>query len=216
MFITFEGPDGSGKTTQISLLATYLEQQGFSVVTTREPGGTRIGDQIRDCLHDVRNVEMSASAEILLYSASRAQLVREIIRPALSAGSVVLCDRYADSTIAYQGYGRGLDLDDLHYITRFATDELVPDITFLLDLDARDGINRRTTGGEEMNRMDLQEASFYRRVREGYQALAAAEPDRWVTVDANRDVDEIQRDIRSAVSERLNVAHGRRRSERSP
>ncbi len=203
MFITFEGPDGSGKTTQISLLAAYLGKHGLSVLTTREPGGTGIGDQIRSCLHDVRNNMMTPRAEILLYSASRAQLVHEIIIPTLQSGAVVICDRFADSTIAYQGYGRGLDLDDLAYITRFATGGLQPDLTFLLDLDVEDGLTRRATGGEEMNRMDLQKASFYRRVRAGYLQMAGADPQRWLVVDGALAVDDVQQQIRDEVQRRL-------------
>lgn len=203
MFITFEGPDGSGKTTQITLLAAYLRERGFPVLTTREPGGTAIGDQIRACLHDVGNTEMSAEAEILLYSASRAQLVQEAIRPALARGEIVLCDRFADSTIAYQGYGRGLDLDALAFITAFATGGLKPDLTVLLTLDAEHGLRRRETDGVEMNRMDLQASAFYRRVQEGYEALAAAEPERWVVVDGDRPAADVQQDVREIVSDRL-------------
>ena len=203
MFITFEGPDGSGKTTQITLLAAYLREQGFPVLTTREPGGTAIGDQIRACLHDVENTEMTAETEILLYSASRAQLVQEVIRPALERGEIVLCDRFADSTIAYQGYGRGLDLDALTFITAFATGGLKPDLTILLTLEAEHGLRRRETDGAEMNRMDLQAASFYLRVQEGYEALAAAEPDRWALVAADRPAADVHRDVRQIVSDRL-------------
>lgn len=206
MFVTFEGADGSGKTTQIALLAEFLREKGFSVLTTREPGGTPIGDQIRTCLHDVRNTAMTPEAEILLYSASRAQLVQEVIRPALDAGHIVLCDRYADSTMAYQGYGRGLNRADLAQITRFATGDLKPDLTILLDMEAEAGLQRRSKGGDEMNRMDLQTAAFYRRVREGYLTMAAAEPQRWLIIDADRAVDEVQCDIRKAVQERLNVS----------
>ncbi len=206
MFVTFEGADGSGKTTQIALLAEFLREKGFSVLTTREPGGTPIGDQIRTCLHDVRNTAMTPEAEILLYSASRAQLVQEVIRPALDTGHIVLCDRYADSTMAYQGYGRGLNRADLAQITRFATGDLKPDLTILLDMEAEAGIQRRSKGGDEMNRMDLQTAAFYRRVREGYLTMAAAEPQRWLIIDADRAVDEVQCDIRKAVQERLNVS----------
>lgn len=205
MFITFEGPDGSGKTTQISLLADYLRQQGYFVVTTREPGGTDIGDQIRGCLHDVRNVNMTPAAEILLYSASRAQHVDEVIRPALESDAIVICDRFADSTMAYQGYGRQLNLDDLAYITRFATGGLQPDVTFLLDLEVEEGIHRRASGGDEMNRMDLQKASFYRRVRAGYLEMVANAPQRWIVVDADRPVDDVQAEIRSAMRERLKL-----------
>ena len=192
MFITFEGPEGSGKSTQITLLAHTLRQQGFSVVQTREPGGTSIGDQIRAVVHHVENTRMAAAAELLLYSASRAQLVHEVIRPSLTAGKIVLCDRYADSTIAYQGYGRNLDLDALHQITRFATGGLKPDLTLLLDIDVECGLARRTNGGEEMNRLDLETVAFHRRVRAGYHKLAAAEPARWVIVDADREVTAVQ------------------------
>lgn len=202
MLITFEGLDGSGKTTQLAMLADYLQAGGVNVVRTREPGGTPIGDQIRDCLHDVANTAMAPAAEILLYSASRAQLVAEVIRPALATGAIVLCDRYADSTIAYQGYGRGLDLDALTFITRFATGGLRPDLTLLFDIDPQRGLSRRTTYGDEMNRMDLQTAAFYQRVREGYLALAAAAPERWVVIAADREVNSVQTEVRRIVSKR--------------
>lgn len=203
MFITLEGPEGSGKSTQLSLLAAFLEESGYSVVATREPGGTDIGDQIRDVLHDVRNTAMKPETEFLLYSASRAQLVREVINPALADKKVVLCDRFADSTIAYQGYGRGLDLEALRAITRFATGGLVPDITFLLDIDVQEGLNRRINGADEMNRLDLEAIAFHQRVRDGYHQMAAAEPDRWVVVDAGQSPEEIQRELRAITLDRL-------------
>ncbi|MCB8983057.1 MAG: dTMP kinase [Ardenticatenaceae bacterium] len=203
MFITLEGPEGSGKSSQIGLLAGFLREQGYEVVQTREPGGTRIGDQIRACLHDVANTEMTAVTEVLLYAASRAQHVDELIRPALQAGKVVLCDRFADSTIAYQGYGRGLNLDNLHTLTRIATGGLKPDLTLLLDIDVERGLARRQVGGEEMNRLDLEAVTFHQRVRRGYHALAAAEPGRWITIDADRPVDEVQVDLCTAVLARL-------------
>jgi dTMP kinase len=205
MFITFEGPDGSGKSTQIASLAHYLREFGLVVLMTREPGGTPIGDQIRACLHDVNNAAMTPEAEILLYSASRAQLVAEVILPALSRGDIVLADRFADSTMAYQGYGRGLDLDDLAQITAFATRDLRPDLTFLLDIDVSEGLRRRETGGDEMNRMDKQTIAFYARVRAGYQELAAAEPDRWIVVDADRAPDLVQAEIRALLRQRLQL-----------
>ena len=152
------------------------------MVTTREPGGTPIGDQIRHVLHDTANTAMSPTAEMLLYAASRAQLVAEVIRPALVAGRVVLCDRYADSTLAYQGFGRGLDGDMLATLTAIATGGLRPDLTLLLDLDVVRGLARRRDEGEEMNRLDLETLEFHRRVRDGYLALAAAEPARWVCI----------------------------------
>ena len=197
MFITFEGPEGSGKSSQIERLTIFLEKSGFSVLATREPGGTVIGDQIRDTIHDVANTDMVAPAEFLLYSASRAQLVRNVIRPALEVGTIVLCDRYADSSIAYQGYGRGLDLADLGVITRFATGGLTPNLTFLLDIDVERGLARRVVGEAEMNRLDLEEVAFHQRVRNGYHQLAKLDPQRWVIVDADRSPDVVQAELQS-------------------
>ena len=203
MFITFEGPEGSGKTTQIRLLAHHLRDRGHEVVTAREPGGTPIGDQIRACLHDTANTAMSPTAEVLLYSASRAQLVTEVIRPALAAGRVVLCDRYADSTMAYQGYGRGLDRTMLAALTDIATGGLAPDLTLVLDLDEVRGLSRRRDEGEEMNRLDLEAIEFHSRVRAGYLVLAAAEPARWARIDADAPVADVQAVIRQTVDARL-------------
>ncbi len=205
MFITLEGPEGSGKSSQIALLAQFLSENGFSVLQTREPGGTRIGDEIRACVHHVQNQEMTAVTEMLLYSASRAQLVGELIRPSLVAGKVVLCDRFYDSTIAYQGYGRGLHLDDLHTITTIATGGLTPDLTLLLDIDVERGLARRTGGGLEMNRLDLEAITFHQRVRDGYHQLAAQEPQRWVVIDADRGIDAVQGELRQVVGARLNL-----------
>lgn len=205
MFITFEGPEGSGKTTQIRLLADYLRGRGYDVVTTREPGGTPIGDQIRACLHDTANTAMSPTAEVLLYSASRAQLVDEVIRPALAAGRVVVCDRFADSTMAYQGFGRGLNRAMLAALTAIATGGLTPDLTLLLDLEVSRGLTRRRDEGEEMNRLDLEAIEFHSRVREGYLALAASEPDRWAYVHADAPVADVQGAIRQIVDARMAV-----------
>ena len=199
MFITFEGPEGSGKSTQIRLLAEFLRTRGFSVEVVREPGGTPIGDQIRHVLHDTANTAMSPAAEVLLYSASRAQLISERIKPSLAAGRIVLCDRYADSTMAYQGYGRGLDLGMLAALTEIATGGLRPDLILLLDLDVSAGLSRRRIRGEEMNRLDLEAVAFHERVRAGYRLLADADPDRWVRIPADRSVDLVAVDIREAV-----------------
>lgn len=199
MFITFEGPEGSGKTTQIKKLASYLKEKQLPVVVTRQPGGTQIGLQIRQVLHDVGNEAMTSEAEILLYAADRAQHVGELIRPALAAGTIVLCDRYVDSTFAYQGYGRGLNLENLATITNFATGGLMPDLTFFLDIDLSSGLNRRETGDVEMNRMDLQQMEFYERVYQGYKKLIQADPERWICIDAGRSVDAIQDELRSIV-----------------
>lgn len=203
MFITLEGPEGSGKSTQIALLAAWLRARGVDVVTTREPGGTAIGDQIRRVVHDVANHNLVPTAEILLYSASRAQLVAELIRPALALGQVVLCDRYADSTFAYQGYGRGLDLAALRVVTALATGGLRPDCTFLLDIAVERGLARRHHDEVELNRMDLQALEFHQRVRAGYHELAAQEPARWRMIDADRPPAAIQNDLRAALAELL-------------
>jgi len=203
MFITFEGPDGSGKSTQIKLLAERLVTAGGRVLLTREPGGTEISEQIRAILHDLKNKSMQPRAEILLYSAARAQLVAEKMKPHLAAGGLVLSDRYADSTLAYQGYGHGLDLDTLRRITAFATDCLKPDLTLLFDLDAETGLRRRQAGGGEWNRLDDYALAFHERVRAGYLELARAEPERWVLLDATRDVRTLQAMVWQVVSERL-------------
>ncbi len=202
LFITFEGPEGSGKTTQIPLLAEYLRRQGRQVLTTREPGGTPIGDQIRAILSDLDNTAMHPRTEILLFLASRAQLVEQVIRPHLERGGVVLCDRYADSTLAYQGYGHGVDLKLLQDLLQFATGGVFPHLTFLLDMDAEAGLRRRARGGE-WNRLDAYALEFHQRVRAGYHALAAQEPQRWVVVDASRPVEQVRRDILRAVQARL-------------
>jgi dTMP kinase len=204
LFITLEGPDGSGKSTQAAALAERLRALGRDVTLTREPGGTPIGDQIRGVLHDLQNTAMQPRAEILLYSASRAQLVDEVIRPRLARGGTVVCDRYADSTLAYQGHGHGLDLDALRVITRFATGGLTPDLTLLLDLEAEAGLRRRKAAGD-WNRLDAYDLDFHRRVRQGYLELAAAEPGRWVVVPAEAAVEELEERIWGAVLERIEV-----------
>jgi dTMP kinase len=201
LFITFEGPEGSGKTTQIRLLADWLGEQGWEVLTTREPGGTRIGEAIRDVLLSPAHTEMCAEAEILLFSAARAQLVRETLQPHLMRGGVVLCDRFADSTLAYQGYGRLLDLDTLRKITLFATGGLIPALTICLDLPVVEGLRRKQGGDQaEWNRMERERLDFQERVRRGYLALAAAEPQRWFLLDALRAIGVIQAEIRQRVA----------------
>lgn len=203
LFITFEGLDGSGKSTQARLLYNELKERKFPVLLTREPGGTRIGEQIRETLHSPTHTEMLPATEVLLYSASRAQLVGEFILPRLSEGFIVVCDRYADSTLAYQGYGHGLDLDVLRTITRFVTRGLRPDRTIYLDLDAHACLARRQSahrlGSGELNRMDQQALDFYQRVRNGYMEIAAAEPQRWRIVDAAPPARKVYEAVRNEV-----------------
>lgn len=205
MFITFEGPEGSGKSTQIKLTAAWLREQGYDVIQTREPGGTLIGDQIRHVLHAVENTAMVSEAEILLYSASRAQLVGQIIKPNLNKpNTIILCDRYFDSTYAYQGYGRGLDLEKLRAITQFATGGLLPDMTLLLDIDVERGLARRVANAEEMNRLDLEKVEFHQRVRVGYFELMEGD-DRWEMVDADRPIAAVQSDIQKSLLSKIQL-----------
>lgn len=204
MLITFEGPEGSGKSTQVRMLADWLRACGHSVIETREPGGTSIGDQIRHILHNVAHREMAATTEILLYSASRAQLVAELLLPNVDS-HIIVSDRYFDSTLAYQGYGRGLPLDRLISVTNFATAGLKPDLTFFLDIEPRRGLARRLNNQEEMNRLDLESLDFHERVRAGYFELIAGDPQRWVVLNADRPVATIAADVRRAVTERLSA-----------
>ncbi len=210
MFITFEGSEGCGKTTQIAALGQYLQAEGCQVLTTREPGGTPIGDQVRHILLNTHNLEMQARTEVLLFQASRAQLVDQVIRPHLAAGGIVLSDRYADSTLAYQGFGRGSDLPTLRSIIDFATGGLKPDLTLLLDIDVVEGLNRRSKGGS-VNRLDTLDLEFYQRVRQGFLQMAAEEPQRWAIIDAGQAVDDVQQQIRRQVLARLEQFQGLRR-----
>ncbi len=203
LFITFEGPEGSGKTTQVKRLAQRLTGRGGRVLALREPGGTSIGEQVRTVLHSLDNREMQPRTEILLYCAARAQLVGQVIRPHLESGGVVLCDRYADSTLAYQGYGRGLDLAALRLILDFATGGLKPDLTLYLDLDVEAGLARKQAGGEEWNRMDDLAVDFHRRVRAGYWEMLAQEPARWARIDAAQDAETIADEIWRRVAGRM-------------
>ena len=201
-FITLEGPEGGGKSTQAQQLVDHLQTQGHDVLFTREPGGTDIGDQIRQVIMSLENKSMSPEAEFLLFSASRAQVVRELIEPKLERGGIVVCDRFYDSSLAYQGYGHQLDLELLRTITGFVSGGLVPDLTFLLDLTSELGLERRKRDGR-WNRLDDYDLAFHERVRQGYQRLADLDPDRWVWIDASQTEDQIQAQIRDAVAKRL-------------
>jgi dTMP kinase len=202
MFITLEGSEGSGKSTQIQPLADRLKSEGYDVLTTREPGGTEIGDQVRGILFSMENMNMGARTETLLFQAARAQLVDQVIRPHLEKGGLVISDRYADSTLAYQGYGRGVDLAQLRSLLAFTTNKLIPDLTLLLDMDVEEGLKRRIKGGE-INRLDACELAFYHRVRKGYLELVELEPHRWVVIDANLAQNNVREEIWEAVSTRL-------------
>jgi dTMP kinase len=204
MFITLEGPEGSGKTMQLPRLADYLRQSGFDVLTTREPGGTLISEQIRTVLHNLENKEMNPRTEILLFQASRAQLVEQVIRPHLDKGGVVISDRYADSTLAYQGYGHQVDIDTLRVLVTFATGGLKPDLTILLDVDVEIGLRRKELKGE-WNRLDAYNLEFHQRVRQGYHLLVQAEPKRWEVIDASQPPIQVQNEIRRVVAERLQI-----------
>jgi dTMP kinase len=202
-FITLEGPEGSGKSTHAPRLAEYLRSKGRDVLLTREPGGTAIGDQIRAILNDHANTAMHPRAEILLFCASRAQLVSRMIRPHLARGGTVVCDRYSDSTLAYQGYGHGLDLGILRTISNFATEQLAHDLTLLLDLPVEIGLARRRRSDSDWNRLDALEVEFHRRVRQGYLDLSREEPGRWTRIDAEQPEEEVWNAILKAVSARL-------------
>jgi len=202
MFITLEGPEGSGKTSHIPYLVEYLREKGYIVFPTREPGGTSIGEQIREVIHDLKNVEMDARTETLLYQAARAQIVEQVIKPRLADGEIVISDRYYDSTIAYQGYGHQQDLEQVRTLVKYATGGLVPNLTVLLDLDVESGLKRKKKG-DEWNRMDAYTVEFHQRVRAGYVEMVKAEPNRWVVVDAGQKWDHVQDELRKVVVAKL-------------
>jgi dTMP kinase len=209
-FITFEGIEGSGKSTQIALLANYLTARGVRHVLTREPGGTLIGDQVRKILLDPANRSLDPAAELLLYAASRAQHLREIIMPALADGTNVLCDRFSDATLAYQGYGRGLDIEMIRSLDRIVTAGMRPDLTLLFDIEAVSGIARargrnNSCGLEAEARFENEEIAFHERVRQGYLTLVAQEPERIRVVNASSSPEVIQAKVRKIVDERLRI-----------
>lgn len=221
LFITFEGPEGSGKSTQARLLYSQLHTRGYPVILVREPGGTRIGDLIRRIVLDLQHTEMADTTEMLLFSAARAQLVSQVIQPYLEQGGIVLCDRYADSTYAYQGYGLGRDLDELRTLTAIATGGLLPDLTIYLDLSADEGLERKRRKQDasksqptplslptelprpadprpvpvEWNRLDAREVAYHRRVADGYRKLIAQEPERWHSFDARQPIEALAEQI---------------------
>ncbi len=203
--ITFEGSEGSGKTTQISRLATLLNDAGHDVIVTREPGGTDIGEQIRHLLkHHSSGSEMFPETELLLFAASRAQLVREVILPSVEDGKIVLCDRYLDSTTVYQGVARRVPEDPVRVINDFAVGSIMPDLTIILDVPAEVGLKRIKTRASDLpDRMEQENIDFYRLVREGYLVLANSLPERFAVFDGTKDVLDLEAEIWDEVSQRL-------------
>lgn len=202
-FIVFEGPEGAGKTTQMSRLADELKRLGHHVVVTREPGGTPVGDAIREILLGAGDYDMLPETEALLLSAARAQHVHDVIAPALDKGAIVLCDRYADSSLAYQGGGRGMNTEALRCLERIATDGLDADLRLLLDLPVELGLARRHHDTDNVNRIDRADVAFHERVREAYLALARGNPFDWTVIDASRLPDQVHADITRKVLETL-------------
>lgn len=191
IFVSMEGPDGSGKTTQIELLETHLRDKGYKeVIVTREPGGTRISEAVRAVILNSEYIEMNYMTEALLYAAARAQLVGEVIAPALALGKAVISDRFIDSSVVYQGMARGLGVDNIYAINAHATQGLMPDVTIHMDLSAEAGLER-ARGRAALDRMELQSVEFHRDVAEGYRRLASASPDRIKTIDATLPIEKI-------------------------
>lgn len=205
-FIVFEGPEGGGKTLQAGLLSDNLRQAGFDVVQTREPGGTRFGNEIRSVLLSLGDYTMLPETEVLLLAAARAQHVREVIRPALDRGVWVVCDRFVDSTYAYQGGGSGLELGPIRAIQAFATGGLEPDLRILLDVPVTIGLQRRYASPESVNRIDLADITYHQRVRDMYLALAAEAPQGWIVIDAQGSPDSVQSSIWRQVRLTLAIA----------
>lgn len=198
-FISFEGIEGTGKTIQSRLLCEHLMKKGYKVILTEEPGGTRIGLKIRDLLLSTENREITPVAELLLYNASRSQHIKEVILPAINDSSVVITDRFSDSTVAYQGFGRRIDLGYIDFIERIVTEGLKPDITLLLDLDVETGL-MRNKGINKTDRLELEDVEFHKRVRDGYLEIAAKEPERIKLIDASGSIEEIHSKVINIVT----------------
>ena len=203
LFITMEGPDGSGKSTQISLLREYLEKEGYEVLITREPGGTVISERIREIILNKDFKEMSPITEMLLYASARAQLISEVVGPALDRGQAVISDRFLDSSLVYQGIARGIGVEKVYEVNRLAIGQYMPEVTFLLDLPAEVGIARKK-GQKELDRMELEGIEFHKKVAEGYLEMARRFPERIVTIDATLPVEDISSLIKDRVRAILN------------
>jgi len=205
IFISFEGIDFSGKTVQCGLLREVLDAAGYEVIAVREPGGTRISEATRHVLLDVDHAAMSARTEILLYSAARAQIVYEIIQPALRQNKIVIADRFVDSTTAYQGYGRNLDLDFVRRVNEFATAGILPSVTFFIDVPVAEAAERRKNSGRSADRLEGEAALFHEHVRNGYLAIARESGGRFVTIDGKQSVEEIAAKIRQHLKDRFGL-----------
>ena len=201
LFITVEGPDGAGKSTQIERIKAFFDELGLKTLFTREPGGTKISEKLREIILDNGNSEMAPGTEALLYAASRAQLVEEVIKPALMDGTNVICDRYIDSSIAYQGFGRELGADRIMAVNEFAAGGLMPDLTILLLLDPESG--RKRLDETSLDRLESEKLDFHKKVYEGYQYLAEKYPERVKAIDAKEDIDVISEEIAGILREKL-------------
>ncbi|MCM3588590.1 dTMP kinase [Mesobacillus maritimus] len=202
VFISIEGPEGAGKTTIINMLTEQLELEGQQVISTREPGGIDIAEQIREVILNKSNTAMDSRTEALLYAAARRQHLVEKVRPALAEGKMVLCDRFIDSSLAYQGYARGLGIDEVYSINKFAIENMMPSITLYFDLDPRIGLERiNKNKGREINRLDLENVEFHEKVREGYLQLVERFPERMVKIDASKPVEEVFKEAKKRIEQ---------------
>ncbi len=203
LFITFEGVEGAGKSTQIRRLAASLVKEGVSVLVTREPGGTQISERIREVLLEREHHKMVSTTELLLYAAARSQHVAQCIAPALAEGQIVISDRFGDAMVAYQGHGRGLDLELIHHLNRVATDGLVPDLTIVLDVPVKVGRERTRRRRRALDRLELEDFEFHQRVREGYLTIAKEEPHRVRVIDSEQNFELVRDEIRELVTRRI-------------
>lgn len=205
IFISVEGPDGSGKTTIIQMLKEKLKKEGYEIVATREPGGIEIAEQIRQVILDPENTAMDPRTEALLYAAARRQHLTEKVKPALEKGKIVLCDRFVDSSLAYQGYARGLGIDEVYTINQFAIESMMPKLTLYFDVAPEIGLERiNKNKGREVNRLDLEKLEFHQMVRQGYQLLAERFSDRIVTIDASKQLEAVYDQAEAKINELLN------------
>jgi dTMP kinase len=209
-FITFEGGEGAGKSIQVQILVSHLREEGKTIVVTREPGGTRIGEQIRHITHDTENVDLNPITEAYLMAAARAQHVAEIIEPAIAAGNIVVCDRFVDSSIAYQGYGRKLGPDVIANLNALAVNGATPDLTIFLDVPPETGMKRRGEGSKSKDRLDLQQQDFYTRVHKGYAELTRKNKERYVIIDATQSIEQVASNVWDIVKERIDNGDGKK------